>query len=130
MEAEKGHREPRRLSRDIRRRISNGPKALQTINTVMEELCIQNKQRQIKGGNQGKGKTAGRRKRLIRDLQPMPGEGKALPRFLLETHRKQKPEKLCGEMSEGRQSWCQKEVSPGESWDAFQTFQAEMKKMV
>lgn len=91
MEAEKGHREPRRLSRDIRR-ISNGPKALQTINTMMEELCIQNKQRQIKGGNQGKGKTAGRIKRLSRDLQPMPGEGKALPRFLLETHRKQKPE--------------------------------------
>jgi len=57
LEAEKGHREPRRLSRDVRRRISNGPKALRTINTVMGELCIQNKQRQIKEGNQGKGKS-------------------------------------------------------------------------
>lgn len=66
LEAGKGHREPRRLSKDVRRRISN--RALQTVNTVMEELCIQNKQRQIKGGNQGKGKSAGRTKRLSRDV--------------------------------------------------------------
>ena len=60
----------------------------------------------------------------------MPGEEKALPRFLLEMHGKRKPETACGEMSEGRQSWRQKEGSLGESWDAFQSFQAEVKELV
>lgn len=52
----------------------------------------------------------------------MPGEEKALARFLLEMHGKQKPEKACEEMSEGQQSWRQKEGSPEESWDVFPEF--------
>lgn len=76
------------------------------------------------------GKTAGRRKRLSRDLRPMPGEEKALPRSLLEMHGKQKLEKACEEMSEGWQSQCQKEGSPGEFWEVFQSFQAEVKEPV
>lgn len=58
VEAAKGRRKPRRLSSAVRRRISNGPKALGTVNTAMGELCIPNKQREIKGRNRRKGERA------------------------------------------------------------------------